>query len=171
MSRLQEPTEMVALRRYHSLGALAIRSTYGEVGLIDREVKLPAEPYNSLVGSGDPIVGAEFLALECAENALVALAAKEETKRLLARRERLPEARRKLSLGQLDDEERRILRLTKTEYARFRGPTGPKPSAKPTGTSPEKPAATGGSDDPARGDQGLPTQSRQEAGSPKSAEA
>jgi hypothetical protein len=174
MGRLQEPDEMAVLRHFHKLGALSVRSTYGATGLMEREIRLPPHPYNTVVGVDDQLTGVEFVPVDDADTALAMLGEAEEHARMLTRREdRLPEHRRSTSLSGLTAEEKRILRLSKTEYARFRAPAkgqgreGKPPAesaAKPSGSPASKSTPEGGKISSPRGGASPSTQAHEELG-------
>jgi len=152
--RLEEPKEMATLRRFVDLGATRVQSTYGRTGLLEQQVHVPrdvaiAQGYEDVASSGG------YITLLDAEDAMSGLQARRERERMLARREvRLPEARRGLSIGQLTEEERRILRLSQKEYNSFRvsrgtgnvgAPAGAPAPEGAQGAQPPPPAQVGGS--------------------------
>jgi len=126
--RLEEPKEMAILRRLSDLGASQIRSVYGKTGLLDQEVKVP---HAVAAGEGYPVNEDfdGFISILDAENALSKREERVVRERALARREvRLPEARRRLSWGQLSGEERRVLELSQKEFNSFRASLGGQPA-------------------------------------------
>jgi len=127
--RLEEPKEMAVLRRFKDLGAVQVRSVYGQSGLLKQEVFVPASVvteagYENVAPEGD------YIDLLEAEQALARHKARVERERALARREtRLPEARRRASWGSLSPEEKRVLTLSQKEYNSFRASQGGQPGA------------------------------------------
>lgn len=136
--RLEEPKEMAILRRFRDLGASKVKSVYGQTGLLEQELFVPAELARSLGYSDVPDRG-EYISLADAEEELSVRAQRAERERALARREvRLPEARRRVSWGSLTPEERRVLLLSQKEYNSFRasqGGAGAASAAQPETTS------------------------------------
>jgi len=156
LDRLQEPDEMAVLRRYKDLGAIQVRSVYGQNGLLDRSVLLPG-PHAVRAVREAPLGRPTWLSLIQTDQALQHLRAEEEQERALARREvRLPEGRRRLSWGQLSPEERRLLLLSQKEFNSFRPRRGtagtapqqaPAQQAPPMGTQPIGSTSHGEEDD------------------------
>jgi len=109
---------MAVFRRFADLEIGQVRSVYGPSGLLDRQVQIPA---HVLTRMGRPAQVPVFVSMLDADNLLGQLRAQEVQERALARREvRLPEARRRLSWGQLSADERRVLLLSQKEYNSFR---------------------------------------------------
>jgi hypothetical protein len=120
--RLEEPKEMSVLRRFASLGASQIRSTYGRTGLLEQEVFVPAELARKL-GYDDVPQRGDFISLVDAENALLSKEEEDKCRRALARQEvRLPAARRRGSWSQVSDEDKRVLLMSQKEWNSFRAP-------------------------------------------------
>lgn len=142
--RLEEPKEMAVLRRFKDLGAVQVRSVYGQTGLLSQEI--------CTMGPEGP----EWCTLLEAEQREAERAASVARERALARREtRLPETRRRVSWGSLTPEEKRVLLFSQKEYDSFRASSrgtqapqaGPAPAQQAGGGSsatPTSPRGAGG---------------------------
>jgi len=135
IQRLEEPKEIALLRKYKDLGATRIRSVYGLNGLLQQEVFVPAHVVRGQ-GYDDVAPGGDYVTLLDAESALADKAAREETERMLGRRnDRLPEGKRTLSFGSLSEEDKRILRMSQKEFNSFRAGNNPVASTPTTSAS------------------------------------
>jgi hypothetical protein len=124
MLRLEEPHEMATLRRYRDLGVTRVRSVYGQTGLLEQEVFVPAQVATDL-GYAGVVAAGHYISLLDAEEAMNAVRQRLERERALARRGvRLPEDRATVAWVALTQEERRILLLSQREYALFRASQG-----------------------------------------------
>jgi len=151
--RLEEPKEMAVLRRFKNLGATQVRSTYGQTGLLEMEVKLATKwlEHPAVGGASGPLSTydeGDFVNLPDAELALELVGELAERERALARREvRLPEARRRVSWSGLTPDEKRVLRLSQKEYNSFRTAQGGAGAAAAVNPPPPPPQATPAADE------------------------
>jgi len=137
LDRLQEPDEMTVFRRFKDLEPIQVQSTYGSMGLLDRKVLLPASTFARV---GEAAEQPRFVSVLDADNLMARIRHQQERERALNRREeRLPEARRRASWGQLDLDERRILLLSQKEWNSFRARGNTEQAAK-AAPAPQAPA-------------------------------
>lgn len=124
LNRLNEPDEMTLFRRYRDLEVLQVRSTYGPMGLLERQLLLSPTTLHRV---GQPADQPVWLGVLQVDTLRSQIELGRERERALARRaDRLPQGRRNAPWEQLTPEERRVLLLSQKEFNSFRAqPTAP----------------------------------------------